>query len=351
MPIVQRSKQAAEEVRDAINDPVDAPKILPYEGNFEKMVSTGSTALDLAISGGRVRGGGIPAGIMIEIYGPSGKGKTAVLAEIAGSIQAKGGDVLFLDPEARLDQEYARIYGIALDKTNYARPDTVTEVFDLIRKWKPKNKDGAVCGILTDSLAALSTNLELDKGDTMGMRRAKEFSEGFRKVCRVIKNNNWVIPCSNQVRQGKYGEVTPGGNAIEFYSSLRIRVSSPKEDRYILNKAKLTLGEQSVEVSETSGIHSLCRVIKSSVDNPFREADIYITFNYGIDDVRANLQYVKDMMKSTRYDCINKQYQSLDRSVSYIENEGLELQLKEKVIDIWKQVQQALKIERKPKVR
>ncbi len=354
--LVDRTKEAAKEVRNSIKEPVESPKIAPYEGNFGLMTSTGSTLLNLSISGGRVRGGGIPGGILLEIYGPSGKGKTALLSEILASVQANGGEASILDPEGRIDKEYARIYGVELDKKNYKMPDTVTEVFEHINTWKPK-PEGAVHAIGTDSLAALSTELELStKGDSRGQRRAKEFSEGFRKTCRIIKKNNWLIPCTNQVRQSDYGEITPGGKAVEFYSSLRIRVSSPPyqgslqpfittTSKYIIDK------DTKIDVSETSGIRSLCTVTKSSVDNPFREAPVYIVFGYGIDDISANLQYVKNMTKATRYDCITKEYQSIEKAFHWIEEHDLEDELREKVIDIWERVREVLKVDRKPKKR
>ena len=156
---------------------------------LDKVISTGSSLLDLAISGGRIRGGGIPGGIIIEVFGPSGSGKTAILAELCASAQAKGGDICFLDPEARLDREYCLIYGLSLPDENYYRPDTVTEMFDLIWKWEPPSS-GTINVIAADSLAALSTEMEMEDEDKMGMRRAKEFSEGLRKTCRLIANNN-----------------------------------------------------------------------------------------------------------------------------------------------------------------
>lgn len=181
-----------------------------YDGNTETMISTGSTLLDLAISGGRIRGGGIPGGIFIEIMGQKKTGKTVLLCEIAGDVQRKNGQVQFGDPEGRLNKQFAQIFGLDPDTINYKRPDTVTEVFQEIRKWEPENPD-VINGIFADSLAALSTDLEMDKedGDKMGMRRAKEFSEELRKTCRLLANNNWLMVGSNQLRQTQntgYGE-------------------------------------------------------------------------------------------------------------------------------------------------
>ena len=97
--------------------------------DWKQTLSTGSTLLDLAISSGRKYGGGVPGGILIEIYGRSSSGKTSVLSELCGSAQADGGDIMFLDPEARLDEEYARTYGVNLPKNAYHQPDTVVEIF------------------------------------------------------------------------------------------------------------------------------------------------------------------------------------------------------------------------------
>ena len=161
--IRRQSKQIKEEVEK--------------EGNFKQVISTGSTLLDLAISGGIVKGGGIPSQIMVEIFGPSGAGKTVLLCEIAGGIQRAGGEVRFDDPEARLNKEFARMFGVNPEEINYDMPDTVTEVFKNIREWEPSNPN-VVNGTFTDSLAALSTNMEMDndEGDKMGMRRAARLS-------------------------------------------------------------------------------------------------------------------------------------------------------------------------------
>ena len=174
-----------------------------YDGHFTgNNISTGSTLLDLAISGGRVRGGGLPGGVLVEIFGPSGSGKTVLLSEIAGFIQRQGGEVKFHDPEARLNQQFATMFGMELKEGDYYQPDTVPEVFETVRAWKPPQKEGIIHGIMADSLAALSTDMEMDKkdGDKMGMRRAKEFSEELRKTCRILKQNNFLMVCSNQVR-------------------------------------------------------------------------------------------------------------------------------------------------------
>ena len=172
----------------------------------------------------------------------------------------------------------------------------------------------------------------MEKGDKMGMRRAKEFSQELRKNCRLIEKNNWVIACSNQLRQGDFGDVTPGGKGIPYYASIRIKMKQIKKI-----EVEKTLGSK-VKVKKIVGIITECEVIKS-VDEPYRKAKIYIMFNYGIDDIRANLQYLKDMNKTTTYKIGDKSYQSLNQAVAYVEKNKLVRKLKKQVIDLWESIE------------
>jgi RecA/RadA recombinase len=334
-------------VKAVSKSPPDPIEVQPFEGYFDSTVSTGSTLLDLAISGSRVRGGGIPGGILLEIYGPSQTGKTAILAELCASAQVRGGDMVFLDPEARLDKDYSRTYGVSINKDNYARPDTVTEIFDYIYKWKPKpKKEHDICVVANDSLAALSTELEMTEGDSMGMRRGKEFSQGLRKTCRIIKNNNWVIACSNQIRHGTLGEFTPGGFGIPFYASLRMRAKFAQE-KFLTKTVKF----HGRDIEKTIGNRVIVEVKKSSVDDPYRSAEVHIIYKYGIDDIRANLIYCKKMLGDTKFDCFDKEYVLTQRAVEYIEKQNYEDRLREKTIDIWEEIENKFAVKRKPKVR
>ncbi len=315
------------------------------KGNFDFLVSTGSTLLDLAISGGKVKEGGIPGGIIVEVFGPPGVGKTAILSETCGNAQRKGGSIKFLDPEGRLDAEYSRIYGMNLEKENYARPNTVSELFDEhILNWKPDNKK-AINIIAADSLAALTTELELEKGDKMGMKRGKEFSQGLRKTCRLIRNNNWIILCSNQIRQGEYGEFTPGGFGIPFYSSLRIKLKPHKTGKHITRKIKF----KGKDYEKIIGIKTSCKIEKSIIDDPYREADIYIIFGYGIDDIRGNLQFIKETLDETTYDCFTKKYKGIEAAIKYIEEKDLVDKLRNKTIELWHELENSFKVNRKNK--
>jgi recombination protein RecA len=323
-----------------------------YDGNLETMVSTGSTLLDLAISGGRVRGGGIPGGIFVEVFGPSSAGKTVLLCEIAGAIQRMGGSVRFDDPEARLNKTFASLFGLRTDEIEYAMPDKVTEVFASIRKWEPTGK-GKIHGTFTDSLAALSTDLEMEneEGDKMGQRRAKEFSEGLRKNARILQQKNYLMVASNQVREnqdaGKYGVKykSTGGHAIGFYASLRLRASNPE-------KIKIKEKIAGKEVTRVIGVCTEFEVFKSSIWKPYRTAPVTILFDYGIDDVRENLQFIKDFTKNTMY-TVNgvKMDISMEKSIRMVEKTNLIDDLRNEVIDLWHEIESKFEMERKPKQR
>lgn len=321
------------------------------DGNLKMVVSTGSTLLDLAISGGIKKGGGIPTGILVEAFGPSGAGKTVLLSEIAGNVQKLKGQIMFHDPEARLNKQFARIFDLNTDDMNYSTPNTIPQVFSSVRDWDIDSTQ--INGVFADSLAALSTNIEMDneEGDKMGMRRAKEFSEELRRTCRILTQRNILMVCSNQVRvnidAGLYGQkyTSPGGTAIGFYSSLRLRFSNAtklKEKATIAGKAH----------TRTIGVKTTIEVFKSSVWKPFRTADVYILFDYGIDDIRANLQFVKENTKATVYKVDDIELSNtMDKAIAMVEEQDLEYQLKEQVINLWETIESKFHKQRKPKKR
>jgi len=342
-------KPLSAQIRTRANKEVPAEK--QYDGNFELMISTGSTLLDLAISGKRKRGGGVPAGILLEAFGPNGSGKTVLLCELAGSIQRAGGSIMFNDPEARLNKQFASMFDLDMSSVELHEPDTVTQVIDSIRKWTPS--ENAVHGIMTDSLAALSTTMEMDSedGDKMGMRRAKEFSEGLRKICRVLKQKNYIMACSNQIRDNAstmgMGESfsVPGGKAIGYYASVRLRFHTPEKIR----KEK-TVGGKTVK--KVKGVKTKVEVYKNSCDAPYRTADLYIDFAYGIDDIRANLQYLKDYGKEKFYHIDGESLGiSIETAIEKVESQNLEKKLKDAVIRKWEEIENSFHVERKKKVR
>lgn len=320
-----------------------------YEGDSTKVVSTGSTLLDLAISGGRVKGGGLISGILVVAYGPSGGGKTALACEIAGNIKNGGGEVEYRDAEGRVDKPYAKNFGLDIDEIGYERTRTIKTTFDPLMKWNPNPE--YINGWIVDSLASLSTEMELESEDKMGMRRAKEFSTTFRQITVPIPEKNAIVFCTNQIREnadaGLYQrkDINPGGKAIEFYASLILRFSGIK-----LIKDEFTFGKK--KKKEVIGMEATIEVDKSSIWKPHRKAPIIIYFDYGIDDIRANLQYVKDYTGNAWYQVKDKKLSnSMDKAIEMVEEQGLEKKLKKQVIAIWEEYEEKLTVKRKPKVR
>jgi len=316
-------------------------------------ISTGSTLLDLALTGTRVKGGGMPGGIIAEIFGESGLGKTALVSEMCASSQLNKGVVRFNDPEARLDQDYAQIYGMSLEGDNYQRLHLVNECFDDIRKWEPENEN-TINVYACDSLAALTTEMEMgDSGDKMGMRRAKEFSAGLRKLAVIIGKPHKLLLLTNQVRQGEFGSITPGGKGIPFYCSIRMEVKSfakvKGKSPYITKK--VTMGKKRKEVLKTIGINVVVKMVKNTKNDPFREAPVCIVFGYGIDDIRANLQWTKDITGETSYDCIDKTVGEMEKAIDYIEENKLISKLKEQTTKLWYELESKLKVTRRGKIR
>ena len=345
------STQVQRKITRAIADK-DTPEKKEYDGDFGTVISTGSTLLDLAISGGRIRGGGLPGGVLVEIFGPSGTGKTVLLSEIAGSIQRQKGEILFHDPEARLNKQFAAMFGFNLDEGNYYRPNTVPEVFTAVRNWSPKGQ-GLIHGIMADSLAALSTDLEMEgkDGDKMGMRRAKEFSEELRKTCRILSQENYLMVCSNQVRvnvdAGQWGQkyTTPGGESVAFYSSCRLRTQLFKKE----TKEKTFRGKT---VKRVIGVQIEVEVYKNSIWKPHHTAPVTIIFDYGIDDIRQNLQYIKQFSNKSVYTIGgNSLGNRMDEAIAKIESDRREAELKEEVISLWERIELQFQSNRKTKER
>jgi recombination protein RecA len=343
------------QIRRKVQNSTQKERTKPYDGNSEAMISTGSTLLDLAISGGRKRGGGIPSGIIVEIFGPSSTGKTVLLCEIAGAIQRQGGEIMFHDPEARLNKQFARMFDLNTDGMEYHTPDRVPEVFAAVRNWTPNNAK-VINGVFADSLAALSTDLEMDKdeGDRMGMRRAKEFSEELRKTCRILSQKNILMVCSNQIRQnvdvGSFAEKysSPGGESVKFYSSLRLRTGLAYPGSKIIEKRTIS----GKEVKRTVGIRTEILIYKSTVWKPAHTAPLTILFDYGIDDIRENLQFVKNYTKNTIYQVNDKKLSNgMQESITIVEEDNLEDELKDQVIDLWEEIEEKFDSNRKRKQR
>ena len=354
----RETREIAKEVEeDSINPDLEFNKTIAKSIRFDKVISTGSTLLDCAISGNRIYGGGLPGGIVVEIFGPSGYGKTLLVVEICSSAEAKGGKVEFDDPEGRLDKEYARLTN-NLDlsaKGKYRRSKTVEEVFEYIEAWEDEEGSGEIDVMAVDSLAALSTKVEMEDEDKRGQMKAKKMSESLRKNALRLAEKSRLLVCTNQIRQGSTPqglpkEIVPGGEAFPFYASLRIRIGPPpmgKGKFKIDDEVKLDKGK----ASKVIGVHPYAYCVKNTCDDPYREVPLYIIFGYGIDDVRANLQWSKDIKGDTYYDGINKSLASMKKAVLYIEENNLQAELRINTINLWMEIEAKFKQIRSPKVR
>ncbi len=373
---MRRNNPYIEAVRANATEEVKVPE--KYDGDISRVISTGSTLLDLEIMGKRVRGGGIPGGILVEIYGPNSGGKTVLMSEIAGGIQRQKGKVKFFDAEARLSKKFAEIFDFTVEDCEFGIPNQVADVFLPLMTWNP---DGPPCigqynrrqkkcrecedadpcsdfdldnrpinGVFIDSFAQLCGELEKadEDIDKRGSARAKEFSQWMRKLAPKITANKWLIVGSNQIRDNQKAKtdfdpkyVTPGGNAVPHAASLRLEITPAAR----LRNEKTINGKK---VFVEHGHCSKVKIIKNTVSGQKGSAEIQICIDYGIDDITANLQYLKKFTPGSKYWTDDN---SLEDAVETVERDGLELELREAVIDLWEEIQDKFKRERKPKRR
>ncbi len=287
-------------------------------------ISTGSMTLDLALGIG-----GVPRGRVVEIYGPESSGKTTVALHVIAEVQKEGGEAAFIDAEHALDPVYAKKLGVDINNLLVSQPDCGEQALEIAEALV---LSGAIDVVVIDSVAALVPRQEIDgdMGDSHVGLQARLMSQAMRKLSGAIAKTNCVVIFINQLREKVgvvYGnpEVTPGGRALKFYSSVRIEIRKVES---LKNGA------------EVYGNRVRCKVVKNKVAPPFKTAEFDILYGKGICksaeilDVGTRLGIIEKSGSFYSYDG-ERIGQGKDRARAYLEGtpdamKAIEEKIKEK---------------------
>lgn len=250
-----------------------------------EVIPTGSVALDVALGTG-----GLPKGRIVEVYGPESSGKTTLSLHAIAQSQTAGGVCAFIDAEHALDVKYAARIGVQVNELLVSQPDTGEQALEIVELLV---RSGSVDLIVVDSVAALTPKAEIegDMGDKHVGLQARLMSQALRKLTSIVSQHNVTIIFINQLRM-KIGvmfgnpETTTGGNALKFYSSVRLDIrkiaSIKKTDQIIGNRVRV-------------------KVVKNKLAAPFKEAEFDIMFNEGISSASSllDLAVTHDLVKKS----------------------------------------------------